>query len=124
MVRFWWLTIKQLRLVAELVDEAEEAVQVDVVERGLDFVHHVERRRPAAEDGEQEGERGQRSLATRQQRQLAHVLARRAGLDLDAGVEQVVGIGKLELALTTGEQGVEELSRSWWPRRRRPPRTR
>ena len=69
-------------------------MQVHVVERGLDLVHHVEGRRPAAEHGEQERQRGERPLATRQQRQLAHVLARRPGLDLDAGVEQVVGIGE------------------------------
>ena len=72
-------------------DEVEEAVEVHVVEGGLDLVHHVEGRRAAAEHGEEERQRGERALATREQRQLAHVLARRLGLDLDAGVEQVVG---------------------------------
>jgi hypothetical protein len=84
---------EQLRLAAELLDEPEEAVQVDVVERGLDLVHHVEGRRAAAEHGEQVRQRGEAALATRQQRQLLHVLAARLGLDLDAGVEQVVGAG-------------------------------
>src|SRR5688500_3631039 len=37
----------ELRFLAELVHEVEEAVQVDVVEGGLDLVHHVERRRTA-----------------------------------------------------------------------------
>src|SRR6266700_2212493 len=36
----------ELRLAPELVDEVEKAVQVDVVERGLDLVEEVERRRP------------------------------------------------------------------------------
>ena len=107
-MRFWWLTIEQLRLVAELVHEVEEAVQVHVVERGLDLVHHVEGRRPAAEHGEQERQRGERPLATRQQRQLAHVLARRSRLDLDAGVEQVVGIGESQPALSAREQRREQ----------------
>ena len=50
---------EQLGLVPELGDEPEEAVKVDVVERGLDLVHHVERRGAAAEHGEQEGQRGE-----------------------------------------------------------------
>ena len=73
-------------------------MQVDVVERRFDLVHHVERRRPAAEHGEQVGQRRQRALATRQQRQLLDVLAARLGLDLDAGVQQVVGVGQHEVA--------------------------
>ena len=48
---------------------AEEPVQVHVVERGLDLVHHVEGRRPGAEHREQERQRGQRALATGEQRQ-------------------------------------------------------
>src|SRR3546814_11672277 len=46
----------ELRLLAELVHEVEEAVQVDVVEGRLDLVHHVEGCRPAAEEGEGEGQ--------------------------------------------------------------------
>ena len=111
-VRFWWLTIEQLRLAAELGDQAEEAVQVDVVERGLDLVHHVERRRPAAEHGEQERQRGQAALAARQQRELLDVLAARLGLDLDAGVEQVVGLGEHEPPAAAREQRRRTASRS------------
>ena len=87
---------QQLRLVAELVHEIEEAVQVHVVERGLDLVEQVEGRRPGAEHGEQERHRGQRALTTGEQRQPADVLARRARLHLDPGVEQVVGVGEEE----------------------------
>ena len=77
---------EELRLLAELVHEVEEAVEVHVVERGLDLVHHVEGRRPAAEHREQERQRGERALAAGEQRQLPHVLARRLGLHLDAGL--------------------------------------
>ena len=90
-VRFWWRHHDQLGVLAELLDQAEEAVQVDVVEGRLDLVHHVERRRTRAEHGEQVRQRRQAALATGQQRELLHVLAARLGLDLDAGVEQVVG---------------------------------
>ena len=85
---------EQLGVGPELGDEPEEAVKVDVVERGLHLVHHVEGRRAAPEHGEQEGQRGEGPLAARQQRQLLHVLARRLGLDLDAGREQVLGFGE------------------------------
>ncbi len=98
----------QLRSVAELGDQVEEPVEVHVVERGLHLVHHVERRRPGAEHREQVRQRGQRALAARQQRQLADVLARRPGLELDAGLEQVVRIGEPEPTLTTGEEGLEQ----------------
>src|SRR5438132_6417495 len=63
---------EQLGLVAELVHEVEEAVQVDVVEGGLDLVEQVERRRAAAEDGEQERQGGEGALAAREQREVGH----------------------------------------------------
>ena len=69
---------------------ARKRLQVDVVERGLDLVHQVEGRGPAAEDGEEEGQRRHGALAAREQRDPAHVAPGRADLDLDAGVEQVV----------------------------------
>src|SRR5205807_3417368 len=82
---------EQLGLVAELVHKVEEAMEVDVVEGGLDLVEQVEGGGPAAEDGEEEGERRQRALAAREQRELADVLAMGPSLDLDPRVEGVVG---------------------------------
>ena len=131
-VRFWWLTTRSCASSRNSSMQAEEPVEVDVVERRLDLVHHVEGRRPAAEHGEQEGQRGERALAAGQQRQLLHVLARRLGLDLDAGVEQVVGLVRtswprppgnsvansaVKLLADVGEGGGEHASGS---RRRRP----
>src|SRR4029079_352939 len=94
----------QLRLGTELRDQSQEAVEIDVIEGGLDLVHHVERARPGAEHREQVGQRGQRPLATGPQRQLAHVLARGRGLDLDARVQQVVGLRETKPSLATGEE--------------------
>ena len=76
----------ELRAVGEAAQEREEAVDVEVVERGLDLVEDVERARPGEEDGEQERERGQRLLAAGQQRQALGRLAGGRDLDLDAGV--------------------------------------
>ena len=108
-VRFWWLTTSSWASWRNSWIRLEEPVQVHVVERGLDLVHHVERRWPAAEHGEQVGQRGERALAARQQRQLLHVLPARLGLDLDARVQQVVGVGQHQLAGAAGEQHREQL---------------
>src|SRR5918994_4440655 len=90
-------------------DEPQEAVQVDVIERGLDLVHHVERRRPAPEDGEEECQCGEAAFAAREQRELLDVLSARLGLDLDTGVQQVFGCREHEFAGTTWKQRREQL---------------
>jgi hypothetical protein len=55
---------QQLRLGAELVQKVEEAVQIDVVERGLHFVHHVKGGRPAPENSKQERQCHEAALAS------------------------------------------------------------
>src|ERR687895_2077474 len=67
-------------------DELEEAVDVDVVERGLDLVQDVEGARAGQEDGEHERQRDEGLLAARQQGQSLRSLARRRDLDLDARI--------------------------------------
>ena len=69
-------------------EQVEEAVDVEVVERGLDLVEDVERARLGQEHGEQEGQRGHRLLAAGEQREPLHRLAGRGDLDLDP--EQVL----------------------------------
>ena len=81
-------------------DELEEAVDVDVVEGGLDLVQDVERARPREEDGEHERQRHERLLAARQQGQPLGGLARRGHLDLDARLALLlllvrVGLGRV-----------------------------
>ena len=127
----------------------EEAVDVEVVERGLDLVEDVERARPGEEDGEQEGERGHRLLAARQQRQALHRLAGGRDLDLDAehsssgpprprprlggssvglARRRAPGAGRRPRARAAGGRGrrgtaARRPPRSSWPRPRRSPRT-
>ena len=98
----------ELGLGSELVQQGQEAVQVHVVEGGLHLVHHVEGRGATAEHGEQKGQRGQRPLPARQQRELPHVLARGPGRYLDPGVERVVGVLEAEPAPAAGEQRLEQ----------------
>ena len=94
----------QLGLFAELVHKSQEAHQVHIVEGSLDLVHQVEGRRPAAEDGKQVRHGHQRPLPTRQQRQAAHVASSRTHLDLDTGVEKVLGIGERQAARPPREE--------------------
>ena len=124
-VRFWWLTTRSWASCAELVDQAEEAVQVDVVERGLDLVHHVERRRAAAEHGEQERQRGEAALAARQQRQLLHVLAAVGLASTSMPVfSRSSGSVSTSLPAAAGEQRGEQRGEVRRSRRRTRPRRR
>ena len=73
----------ELGAVGEAADQLQEAVDVGVIEGGLDLVEDVEGTRSGEEDGEDEGERDQRLLPAGEQRELAGRLARRGDLDLD-----------------------------------------
>src|SRR5215207_1777872 len=95
----------ELRAVGEAAQQRQEAVDVEVVERRLDLVEDVERARPGEEDREQEGERGHRLLAARQQRQPLRRLARGRDLDLDAHAvlgRGFLGLGRLLDPLVVG----------------------
>ena len=50
----------------------------------------------------------ERALAAGEQREPLDLLARRAGLDLDAGREHVAGVGEDQPALAAGEQPGED----------------
>src|SRR3954453_19304230 len=69
--------------VGEAPDQLQEAVDVGVVEGGLDLVEDVEGTGAGEEDGEDEGQRHQRLLAAGEQRERAGRLAGRGYLDLD-----------------------------------------
>ena len=68
MVRFWWVMTMSCDVSRSSVQHAEQALQVGVVQRGLDLVKHVERRRSGLEDGDETGDRGQRAFTAGQQR--------------------------------------------------------
>ena len=89
----------ELGAVGVAAHELEEAVDVEVVERGLDLVEDVERARAREEHGEHERERDERLLAARQQRQPLHRLAGRRDLDLDA---RLLGLGRSSASALLG----------------------
>ena len=100
----------ELGLVLDRLQEVEEAGQVDVVEGRVDLVQEAEGRRPVAEEGEQEGQAGQRFLAAREQDEVLDALARRLGDDLDAALEGIVRLEELDLGVAALEERGEEVS--------------
>ena len=109
MVRFWWVITSELGVLPQLLVDLQQPAEVGVVERGLDLVEDVERRGAGLEQRHQERHRDQRPLATGEQREPLDLLAGRPGLDLDAGVEHVVGVGEHQPALAAREQPREGL---------------
>ena len=93
----------QLRGLLQLLEDGEQARQVHVVQGGPDLVHNVERGRARLEDRDQERNRGQGTLAARQQRQALDLLARGPSFDLDARREHVVRVGEHQVALAARE---------------------
>src|ERR1700727_2290224 len=98
----------QLGALPQLREDVQQPAEVGVVQRGFDLVEDVERRRPGHEDGDQERDRGERALPAGQQGQALDLLARRAGLEVDAGGQHVVGLGEEQAAVAAGEQQGEE----------------
>jgi hypothetical protein len=98
----------QLRGLLQLLHDPDQPAQVGVVERRLDLVHHIERAGPGLEDRDQQRHGGQRPLAAGEQREPLDLLARRPGLDLDAGGEHVLGVGQDQPALAAREQPAED----------------
>ena len=101
----------ELRLFGKFFEEAGEFVDVRLVQRRLDLVQHAEGHGAQHEDGEEDGDGGERPLAAREQRDLGQLLAGRAGDDLDARREGVVALGvvHLQLRAPAAEQLAEEL---------------
>ena len=97
----------ELRVVRHFLDQAREALDVGLVERRVHFVQDAERAGRVAEDGHQEGHRGQRFLAARKQRDVLQALAGGRGHDVDAAFGQVGFVGEAHLALAAAEQGLE-----------------
>src|SRR5713101_983734 len=94
----------RLRALADLLDEAAEAVDIGVVEGGVDLVQHADRRRVGEEHGKEQRQPGQGLLAAREQRHHLQPLARRARHDLEAGLERV-SLRVAVLALVEREKG-------------------
>src|SRR6478736_6176420 len=89
----------ELGVIAQLAEDLDEAAEVDVIERGLDLIHDVERAGAGLEDRDEHRDGGEGTLASGKQRQPLDLLAGWTRLDLDAGGEHVGGVGEHEPAL-------------------------
>ena len=76
----------ELRLSGKFLEHAHEAVDVGVVERGIDLVEDAERAGLDLVDGKEQGDGRQRPLAARQQADILQALAAGAGDDVDVGL--------------------------------------
>ena len=102
----------ELRAVRVAAQELDEASDVRVVERGLDLVEEVEGARLREEQREEERDRPERLLPTREQRETRDLLACRPELHLDSGLDLGTILGRLdqpEPALPAGEEGRRDL---------------
>ena len=93
----------------ELVEQEQEPADVGVVERRVHFVHEAERARLGQVDREQQRHRHQRPFARREQVNALRALAARRGVDLDLGLERVVGIGQPQFALAAAKERLEDV---------------
>ena len=82
-------------LLAEFAEERHEAAHVGIVKRAVDFVQHAVRRGLFHVDGKQQGRRGKRVLTARERLDTAHLLAGRADVDFDVGIQDVHGLAVL-----------------------------
>jgi len=90
------------------VEQVAEAIDIGIVERGIDFVEHADRRGIGQEQGEDQRDRGQRLFAARKQGQRLQPLARRLGEDLQPGFQRVVAVDQREVRLPPFEQAGEQ----------------
>ena len=105
-IGLWVITTKRVSVVPRhLVEQIAEALDIGVVERRVDLVEHADRRRVGEEHREDQRQRRQRLLAAGEQRHDLRLLARRAGDDLEAGLERVVGFGELQLGRRRRRRG-------------------
>ena len=99
----------ELRVARHLAHEADEALVVDLVERGIDLIEQAEGARLVAKDREEERERGERALAAGEQSDRLRLLAWRLRDDLDPALEDVFLIEQLDSGAPAAEERLEDL---------------
>ena len=94
--------------VAHLVQHPTEAIDIGVVQRGVDLVQHADRCRVGQEDGKDQRRRRQRLFAARHQAHHRQPLARRAGENFQPGLQRIIALDQLQFGLSAVEQGLEQ----------------
>ena len=82
----------ELGLVGEVLKESNEPADVRLIERRIDLVEHTEGARLHQVNAEEQRERRERALPTGQQVDALRLLPPGGGMDLDRGLERVIGI--------------------------------
>src|SRR5262249_35931678 len=94
----------------ELRQHVHEAADVRVVEWRVHLVEETERAGLREEDAEEEGQRDERALTTREQVNALRAFAARRRVNLDVAVEWRGGILQTHVALAAAEQRHEDLA--------------
>src|ERR1019366_1152447 len=97
----------ELGIDRHLGDEAGEAGDVGLIERGIDLIQHAERAGLIVEYGHEQGDGGQRLLAAGEQEDVLQALAGRRADDIDAAIGDVLLVGEAHLAGAAAEQRLE-----------------
>src|SRR5450759_5813977 len=100
----------ELRLLGQLHEERREAVDVRLVERGVDLVEDAERRRLVLEDRDKERDGRERFLAARQEADRLVPLAGRLRHDLEARVQGVLLVEEMHRGGPSVEQALKDLT--------------
>src|SRR5450759_964080 len=100
----------ELRLLGQLHEERREAVDVRLVERGVDFVEDAERRRLVLEDRDEERDGRERLLAAREEADRLVPLARGLRHDLETRVERIALVQQMHRGRAAVEEALEHLA--------------
>ena len=98
-----------LRFTGKLAHHRREAVDVGIVERRVDFVEQVERRRTHADEREDQRGRGHRTFAAGERGERRHALSGRLHRKLNARLRKIVRIRLPHARFAAGEQAREGL---------------
>ena len=97
----------ELGAACQIAQVACEAVDVDLIQRRLDLIHHAERSGTDLHDRKVQRDGDQRLLAAGERLQMHHDLTGRVDDDVNAGGEDVLGVGQLQMTLAAAEQLLE-----------------
>ena len=98
----------QLRTLPQLTNHLQQARKVTVIQRRLNLIQGVERRRTRHVNRNQQRQRGERTLTAGQQRQALNLLTRRARVNLHTRVQRIGRVVQLQVALASREQGLKD----------------
>ena len=101
----------ELALLDEALEHGDEAVDVTLIERRVDFVEHAKRTRSHHVNCEEKRHRRHCALASAQQRNTLQLFARRFGRDLNPAVEWIAVIEQRQVRAAAAEEFREHFAK-------------